>query len=62
VRFVTWNVRRLCRSGSLIAAAKEKARYKLSLVDVQKIKWDKGSIVIVGDYIFSTEKEMKIIN
>jgi len=28
----TWNVRNLCRAGSLTAAARELARYKLDLV------------------------------
>ena len=30
----TWNVRSLYRAGSLTAAARELARYKLDLVDV----------------------------
>jgi len=31
----TWNVRSLYRAGSLMAAARELARYKLDLVGVQ---------------------------
>ena len=38
----TWNVRSQYRSGSLTAAARELARYKLDLVDVQAVRWDKG--------------------
>ena len=37
----TWNVRRLYRAGSLTAAARELARYKLDLVGVQEVRWDK---------------------
>ena len=49
-------------AGSLTAAARELARYKLDLVDVQEVRWDKGGTVRAGDYIFSMEKEMKIIS
>ena len=38
----TWNVMSLCRAGSLTVAAGELARYKLDLVGVQEIRWDKG--------------------
>jgi len=37
----TWNVRSLYKSGSLTAAARELARYKLDVVGVQEVKWDK---------------------
>ena len=40
------------RSGSLTTAARELARYKLDLVGVQEIRWDKGGIVRVRDYKF----------
>jgi hypothetical protein len=42
LRFGTWNVRRLYRAGSLMAAARELARYKLYLVGVQEVRWDRG--------------------
>ena len=48
----TWNVRSLYRAGSLTAAARELARYKLDLVDVQEVRWDKGGTVRAGDYNF----------
>jgi len=35
MRFGTWNVRSLYRAGSITAAARELARYKLDLVGVQ---------------------------
>jgi len=37
MRFGTWNVRSLCRSGSFRTAAREVARYKLDIVGVQEI-------------------------
>ena len=40
------------RVGSLTAAARELARYKLHLVDVQKVRWDNGGTVGAGDYNF----------
>jgi hypothetical protein len=46
------NVRSLYRAGSLTAAVKELARYKLDLVDVQKVRWDKGGMLRAGDYNF----------
>ena len=42
----------LYRSSSHTAAAKELARYKLDLVGVQEVRWDKGGTVRIGDYIF----------
>ena len=58
MRFGTWNVMSLYRAGSLMEAAKELTRYKLDLVGVQKVRWDKGGMVRRRDYSFS----MKIIN
>ena len=52
IRFGTWYVRGLCRSGSLTTVAREVARYKLDLVGVQEVRWDKGCTVRAGDYIF----------
>jgi len=52
LRFGTWNVRSLHRSGSLTATARELARYKLVLVGVQEVRCDKGGNVTAGDYIF----------
>jgi len=48
----TWNVRSLYRAGSLKAAARELGRYKLDVVGVQKVRWDKGGTVREGDYDF----------
>jgi len=38
----TWNVTSLYRAGSLKAAARELVRYKLDVVGVQEVRWDKG--------------------
>jgi hypothetical protein len=46
----------------LTAAARELARHKLDLVDVEEVRWDKRGMVRAGDYIFSVEKETKIVN
>ena len=48
----TWNVRSIYRAGSLKAAARELARYKLDVVGVQEVRWDKGGTVRAGDYNF----------
>jgi hypothetical protein len=50
--FGTWSVRSLYRAGSLTTAAKELARYKLDLVGVQEVRWDREGTVIAGDYNF----------
>jgi exonuclease III len=52
MRFGTWNVRSLYTSGSLMIVARELARYKLDLVGVQEVRWDKGGTVRAGDYTF----------
>ena len=57
----TWNGRSLYRAGSVTAAARELAMYKLDLVGVQEVRWDKGAQYEQGTIIFSLEKEMKII-
>jgi len=47
-----WNVGSLYRAGSLTAVARELARYKLDLVGVQEVRWDKWGTVRAGDYNF----------
>ena len=39
-------------AGSLKAAARELVRYKLDVVGVQEVRWDKGGTVRAGDYDF----------
>ena len=43
-------MRRLCRSGSVTAVARDVERYRLDLVGVQVIRWDKWGTVKVGDF------------
>ena len=62
MRIGTWNVRSLYRVGSFTAAARELARYKLDLVGVEKVRWDKGAQYEQKIIIFSVEKETKITN
>jgi hypothetical protein len=45
----TWNFRSLYRAGSLMTVVKELARYKLVLVGVQEVRWDKRGTVRAGD-------------
>jgi exonuclease III len=52
MRFGTWNVRSLYRAGLLTAADRELERYKLDLVGVQEVRWDKEGTVRAGDYNF----------
>ena len=56
IKLGTWNVRSLYSAGSLKAAARELARYKLDVVGVQEITWDKEGTVRAGDYNFFYEK------
>ena len=62
MRSGTWNVRSLYGAGSLTAATGELARYKLHLVGVQNVRWDKGAQYEQGIIIFSMQKEMQIMN
>ena len=62
MRFGMWNFRSLYGAGSLTAAARELARYKLDLDGVQEVRWDKGGTIRAGDYNFSMEEETKIVN
>jgi exonuclease III len=52
LRFGTWNVRSLYRPGSLKTVALELWKYKLDLVSVQEVRWDKGSAERAEDYTF----------
>ena len=50
MRFGAWNVRSLYRVGLFTAAARELARYKLDLLDVQEVRWDREGTVRTGHY------------
>ena len=48
----TGNIMSLFRAGALMAAARELARYKLDLVGVQEVRWEKEGTLKAGDYSF----------
>jgi exonuclease III len=50
MRFGTWNVRRVYTSGSLKTVARQLGKYKLDLVCVQEVRWDKGGTERAEDY------------
>jgi hypothetical protein len=50
MRFGMWNVRNLYRAGSLMTVAKEISKYKLVLVRVQEVKWNRGGMEPAGEY------------
>jgi exonuclease III len=56
MRFGTWNVISLHRAGSLMRVAKEISKYKLDLVGVQEVMWDRGGTEQVAEYTFSSGK------
>jgi exonuclease III len=52
MRFGTWNVRSLYRSGSLKTISGKLAKYKLDSAGVQEVRCDKGGNEPAGDYTF----------
>jgi hypothetical protein len=50
MRFGTWNIRSLYRAGSLMTVAKEISRYKLDLVEVQEVRWNRRGVKPAGEY------------
>jgi hypothetical protein len=52
LRFGTWNVRSMYRAGSLRTVAEEVSKYKLDLVKVQELRWDRGGTEPAGQYTF----------
>jgi hypothetical protein len=60
MRFGTWYVRSLYRTLSLTTGASELARYKLYIVGVQEVRWDKERTVRAGGfYIFLWKRKQK---
>ena len=47
----------MCRAGSLTTTARELTRYKLDLVGLQGVRWDKGGTVRAGAYNLFHAKE-----
>jgi exonuclease III len=62
MRFGTWNVRSLYRICSLQTVARELGKYKLDLVGVQEIRWDKGGTEQAEDYTLFMDRGMGIIS
>jgi hypothetical protein len=52
MRYGTWSVRSLYRIGSLKTVARELGKYKLDLVGVQDVTWEKGRIEQAEDCTF----------
>jgi exonuclease III len=50
MRFSTWNIKSLSRIGSLRTVARELGKYKLDLVGVQEVGWEKGGTERAEDY------------
>jgi exonuclease III len=61
-RFDTWNVRSLHRADLLKIGARELGKYKLDLVGVQEVRWEKGSWKGQRIIRSSMERGMKIIS
>jgi exonuclease III len=60
MRFVTWNVRSLCRVGAIKSVVGELQERKLDLVGVKEVRWEgEGYQTIIH---FSMEKGMLINN
>jgi hypothetical protein len=51
-RLGAWNVRSEYRAGSLRAVTEEISKYKLDLVGVQEVRWDRGGTEPAGQYTF----------
>jgi hypothetical protein len=41
MRFGMWNIRSVHRTGSLMTVVKEMPKYKLELMGVQEVRWDR---------------------
>jgi hypothetical protein len=52
MRFGTSNFRSLQRTGPLKTVARELGKYKLDLVGVQEVRWEKGGTERAEDYTF----------
>jgi exonuclease III len=52
MRFGTWNIRSLCRVGTIKSAAEELEKYKLDLVGVQEVSWEREGYQTADKYTF----------
>jgi hypothetical protein len=51
MRYGSWNVGSLYKAGSLMTVAKE-ISYKLDLVEVQRVRWDRDGTELFAKYTF----------
>jgi exonuclease III len=56
MRFGTWNVKSMYRGGSLRVVGEEISRYKLDLVGLQEVRWDRGGTDPACKYTFFNGK------
>jgi hypothetical protein len=49
MRFGTWNVRSLLTQVLLMTVAKELSKYRLDLVEVEEVIWDRGGTESAGE-------------
>jgi hypothetical protein len=56
MRFGTWNVRSMYRTGSLRAVGEEISKSELDLVRVQEVRGDGGDTEPAGEYTFFYRK------
>jgi exonuclease III len=52
MRFGTWNVTSLYRAGSLKTVARELGKYKLDLMGVKEVRWEKEGTERAEDFTF----------
>jgi exonuclease III len=52
MRFGTWNIRSFYRIGSLTTVVRELGKYRLDLVGVQEVRWEKGGTERAEDCTF----------
>jgi hypothetical protein len=62
MRFGIWNVRSMYREGSLRVVGEGISKYRLDLVGVQEVRWDRGGTERAGEYTFFHGKGIKIMN
>jgi hypothetical protein len=62
MRFFAWNVRSLYRAGSLMTVMEVISKFKLDLVGVQEVRWDRGGTEPGDECTFFMERGMRIMN
>jgi exonuclease III len=62
MRFGSWNVQSLYRAGSLMTVVRAISKYKLDLVGVQEVRWDREGTKPAVNIHFSMERGMRIMD